>query len=707
MSRLNPLRPALLAFVVYLALAALATAPLALHATDHVIGHVTDEATPPLNIWAMATVLHRLATSPLELFQGNAFYPHDHTLAFSEHLFVPALMAAPVVLLTDNWVLAYNVVTLVTLALAGLGTWLLARELGAGPVGALAAGCLYAFNTWNINELVRLQIASNAWFPYVLLALLLYFQRPSKTRAGAAGLFYLLQSLSCMYWGFYLAFFVGIAGLFLWWRYPIEWRRLVPLAATLGLALAITGVFVLPYSASAHEHGFRRDPPIPLSVERYVQVPENNLLYGGFLDSARWDQNAAHFLGFGSMALALVGLATTGRPRRTNAVTWFLAAVALGAFILSLGSPIRFGQTDVMPGPYSLLYHFVPGFQNIRYPERISIFVVLGLAPVVGLGLSRIRERLGAVPGGLLAAFVLVEHLAVPQFLDHIPSGSQVPAVYRWLGDQTDVHVVAEVPLRGIYWLERFEADLMYLSIFHWKRIPQGYTSYFPPIHNYVRWRLHRFPDPASVSFLERFGVDTVVVAPGASWPLDAANPRWTLVASFEDGYRVLRLDQAHDGVAFEPPAPAHVGLRELSRGQWHVRASSANEEAAIDGDPDTTWATKTRQEVGEYFRIRLEDIETVSRVTIEITPPYEFPVGLKLRGRPTAEDHWEEIDYDEAGAYDRLFASLLHDPAHARLELDFEPQALHSIRLQITEPDSFGMPWTMSEVRVFAPVSP
>ena len=39
--------------------------------------------------------LKQLVQDPLSLFDGNVFFPYPRSLAFSEHLFVPSLLAAP------------------------------------------------------------------------------------------------------------------------------------------------------------------------------------------------------------------------------------------------------------------------------------------------------------------------------------------------------------------------------------------------------------------------------------------------------------------------------------------------------------------------------------------------------------------------------------------------------------------------------------
>ena len=135
-------------WLAYLGLAVAATWPLAARARDHVFG----VGTPPLNVWALGWVLHELPRHPLQLFDANAFHPYANSLAFSEHLFVPALLAAPWVWLTGNLVLAHNLVLLATLATAGFAMFLLARELTGVPTASFAAGVLYAFHTWNIKD---------------------------------------------------------------------------------------------------------------------------------------------------------------------------------------------------------------------------------------------------------------------------------------------------------------------------------------------------------------------------------------------------------------------------------------------------------------------------------------------------------------------------------------------------------------------------
>ena len=66
----------------------------------------------------------------------------------------------------------------------------------------------------------------------------------------------------------------------------------------------------------------------------------------------------------------------------------------------------------------------------------------------------------------------------------------------------------------------------------------------------------------------------------------------------------------------------------------------------------------------------------------------------------------WAEIPFDEVAAYDRLFGLLLHRPREASLDLDIPARPLGGFRLRIADTDAFAMPWTMAEIRAYAPRS-
>jgi hypothetical protein len=683
----------------YLGLAVAATWPLTGRAHDSVFG----VGTPPLNVWAIGWVLHQLPRDPVHLFDANAFHPYARSLAFSEHLFVPSLLAAPWALLTGNLVLAHNLTALVTLALAGMGMYLFCRELIGDGWAAIGGGIVYAFHTWNVNELIRLQILSNAWFPWLLLSLVRYFRAPGWRRGLLCGALCAAQTLSCMYWALYMPLVLAPV-LFVLARKRARPRDLVPLAAGLGLAFAVTALFFIPYLQNARAFGFHRGEPAPVPLDRYLDVLPGNVLYAGLLGTARPNENAAHFLGFSALALAAAGLLAP-RTGEDGLAGWrgLLALYAGGGLLLSLGPRIQAGGHDLGPGPYALLHHFAPGFGSVRYPERFALVLVLGLAPLVAGGLARLGRRWGAATAAAACAVLFLEHFSAPLRLEPLAPSSRAPSVYGWLATRDDVHVVAEVPASA-NWMERSDALPMYFSTVHWKKTPQGFTGYFPPASNFIRWRLHHFPDAESIAFLRSFGVDTVVVRaeggrlPGWVLPRDG----WSVVGPFAEGDAVLRLHGVQGSVPVPAADPAPPpGLLEVGPDAWRAFASHPNVGRAHDRRPDTAWTTGEAAREDDHYGVRFAEPTTVARIVIDVGHPFEFPTRLEIRGRRPGGE-LIDVPYDVAGAYDRLFALLLHRPREARLELDVATPPLKELHLRISGNDEFVLPWTMAEVRLY-----
>lgn len=689
-------RRAALAFAAYLCLAVLATWPLAAKSTEHVVG---DEAlqgmcvgTPNLNVWALGFVLHQLPRDPLHLFDANAFHPYPRSLAFSEHLFVPALIAAPFLALTGNLVFAYNATSLLTLALAGLGMYLLARELAGDGAGAFAAGALYAFHSFNVNELLRLQILSNQWFPFLALALVRFFRAPGARRASAVGLFYALQSLSCMYWLLYAPFVVAPVVLVLWRRHRTSLRALVPLAAALGVALALSALFAWPYLENERAFGFERSSVRSMPLDRYATVLPGNWLYSWLLPSTGPNEHAPHFLGFVSLAFAAVGLWRLRRaPEALRGIAPALLFLVLFGLAASLGPRLEALGLSV-PGPYAFLRGYVPGFEGSRYPERFSVLAVLGLAPFVAAGfagLARLR-----VAAGVLAGLVFLEHLAIPLGLAYLPERAHVPEVYRWLARQDDVHVVAQVPASR-YFGERADGIPMYLSTFHWKRIVQGYTGYFPPTYHFLKWYLHNFPTTGDASLLAQAGIDTLVLGRDTVPERVLADGAWTRVGPFPEGEIVLRLEPP-----VRTPHPASP-FAAAPRSRWTASGSRPGAERTLDGSLETAWAGNGLGFKGvPYYRVDFGETLRVRRVRVGLQPgAWTFPTRFDLRGLSGSDAI--DLPLDKPAIYGGLLESLLASPLEARFVIELPPTPLSGLLLQQARPDAFRMPWTIAEFDV------
>jgi hypothetical protein len=88
----------------------------------------------------------------------------------------------------------------------------------------------------------------------------------------------------------------------------------------------------------------------------------------------------------------------------------------------------------------------------------------------------------------------------------------QLPPVYEWLRRQPPT-VVAELPLPIVDRNETVHEDsYMYYSTFHWHRIVNGTSGYFPASYLELLDRMRSFPDAAGLDALRQRGVETIVV---------------------------------------------------------------------------------------------------------------------------------------------------------------------------------------------------
>src|SRR5262249_8296515 len=139
-------------------------------------------------------------------------YPYQNALAYSEGLLGIAVIVAPVQWIFGNPTLTYNVATLLSFLIAGVGMYLLARELTGSAAAALVGALAFAFAPYRWAQLNHVQVLSTGWIPLALWALHRALKRPSLATVTLVGAFAMLQLLSYAYSAFLLAPALAIVG---------------------------------------------------------------------------------------------------------------------------------------------------------------------------------------------------------------------------------------------------------------------------------------------------------------------------------------------------------------------------------------------------------------------------------------------------------------------------------------------------------------
>jgi hypothetical protein len=502
-------REGLLATLLYASLTAVLAYPLTVYPGSRVIPLGADTH---YYLWALGWDVHALVTQPLSIFDANIFYPYRHTLAYSENIIGSAVIAAPFIWLTGNLLLGLNAVSLISLVLCGVGTYVLARRLRLSVPAAIVAGIVFAFAPPRFFRIAQLHLATVQWMPFCLASLHAYFDHGQKRDLRWACAFFTAQALTSGHGAVFTALAVG--GLVTWriirgepWRWA---TRLTDLGIPGVLLLALGGLVFLPYDLVKHDIGLERSIDesytfAPNAISFIASISHVHLFVLSFFTNMSIVDHAKALLfpGYGTLALAVAAL----WPHRAWVRGWLRAEWIGYAGLTAVSLWLVLGPSF---GLYALLYR-LPGFSLIRVPSRYMILTTLALAIVAAVGFERVTRRVTPAVKRRLAVVVsaclVIECAAFPLATDE--QRFEIPVVNQWLATRPPPFVVAELPVT-----DRQQSYYMLYSTAHWQKTIHGYSSLVPPLNAELYAALRQFPDDESLGRLADFGVRYVVIHP-------------------------------------------------------------------------------------------------------------------------------------------------------------------------------------------------
>ncbi|MEA2412073.1 MAG: hypothetical protein QOC77_2634 [Thermoleophilaceae bacterium] len=495
--------------------------PLPLHIGRDVPRDLGD---PLPQAWQVAWDGHALAHQPLHFFQANVFWPLKNSLAFSDAL----VGYAPFGLLGSGphaAVVRYDLLFLFAYALAFLGAYLLARELGAGRAGGFVAGAAYAYAPWRLEQDGHLHVLSSGGIPLALF-LLVRGYRLQRWRMVLCGWLVAAWQLSLGFsLGLQLAYLLLVLGLgFAGWALRTRWRpaRSV-LAATAGGALAFGLVAVLlagPYLEVSRDHPEAKRTSTTVAAfsgwpRMYLAPPGANTVWSGAtVEQRRRLTFVPEQTLFPGLVVVVLGLLCVAFGVFSRRLRWALLAGVLACAWLALGF-----HAGSIPWPYEFAYQHLPGWDSSRTPSRLNTLTSLGLALLAAGGAAwlagRVRRGRVVLAAALVAAvlaegagFSLEGGLAGPAH----PTVPVEPAGQRGLAaPQLHLPMSREGNRRYALW-----------STAGFPRLVNGRASFQPALTTAIAADVAGFPDARSVARLRSLGVRTVVLHPqlarGTSW---------------------------------------------------------------------------------------------------------------------------------------------------------------------------------------------
>jgi hypothetical protein len=516
--------------LLFTALTVLMTWPQARQLASHAAHHQDVY----FNMWRLEWFAHAIASAPSQLFNGNIFYPALNTLAYSDAMVLEGAVGAPLLWAGLPPVLVHNLLLLGAIIASAVGMYVLTGRLTGNRVAAIVAGIIVAFAPYRFEHYMHMELQWSMWIPWALWAVHRTIDSGRLWHGIQAGVFVVLQMLSCVYYGVFLGTMLPLLAVLLLTTLRGRQLRRAILALAAGgiVALAIGAMYARPYVAARSQVGVRLESEILHYSARpadFVIATPDNRIYGD-LFTGRPERRL--FPGMTALLLAIVALLL--RPPGRVAIVYCVALTV--AFELSLG---------LNGYAYRFLHDHVPIFAGLRAPARLAYLALTFLAVLAAEGYRTVSDAVTPAIRRLLAVLVpcmlLAEYFVAPLQLaayDNAP-----PPLYELLA-RLPRGVVAEFPVASPDTLPGPDARYIYMSTFHWKPIVNGYSGYYPTWYVLRLEAFQGFPDARSLEVLRRMDVTYIVVHLPPDSPAERSSvetdlqshPELELLAKLRDG---------------------------------------------------------------------------------------------------------------------------------------------------------------------------
>ncbi len=369
-------------------------------APDRMLGAHTGEADKHLWMWWW-TVREALGGAIV------ADWPYGSDWALLDIVHLPLALVATGV----HPGVAYGLAAVLDMGLALAAGWVLSREMGASPAGALVGMVCLGSAPYLAGVLVvgMTEAWPLGWYGLHLAAWLRFTRTGSRWAALAAVTSLAAFALS----GPYYAFFAAMAApLLLLWAWRGQRADPCRLAALVGIGLAAV-VLVLP----AFVWFLSSDPMGGVATREVVVDPTDlrGLAYGGadltgpLLPRLHDDpMPKTTYLGLGAAALAVLGARHRPQARWAAVGCLLFLVLALGP-VLCVGEALPLGTP--IPLPAAWLTSAVPALRMVRDWYRAMGMAQVFLAPMAALGVTVLLRGRGAAWGVPAAALVLLDAL--------------------------------------------------------------------------------------------------------------------------------------------------------------------------------------------------------------------------------------------------------------------------------------------------------
>lgn len=536
--------------------------------------HAMQNGDPALNAWALQWVSRSITTDPLNLFNGNAFYPSKNSIALSEHMFSLALINTLFRPFSESPWFGYNLLIFLAYLLSSLGAYNLLSYISGSKITGFWAGIFWGFLYFRVHHIGHLQILSFQWIPYTVYFLLRYTRRGDNKSALGLVCFFALQALVSWYLAVintFISIFVLVCAVDK--RFFVKPRWIKHILVLLAIGIVLTPFFI-PYMnmvktstlSDRMKHTLNSGDNVHLID--YLHPPQGTLIGQKIPKNTYWIwQENTLYIGYIPLLLSLffvifhlpwsrkIMFPETGL---TSSRVLFMGLIfCIGGYALARG----FTSTE-----WSIrlpLYYFanvVPFVAGIRATQRFSLMIYFGIMLLSSLGvytlLTKVKSKnlLYALVALFSSLYVIeVYPYSIPIKPNNAFSYSKLD--YEILEIQSKLRrplVIFYLPI--FYFQQTYPADeatYMVGSTLHWAKIVNGFSGEHPNSFGENMRILNTFPSPFSMKLLKELNVDYVAL--DRRLPLDRRGTilnytkehRIGRIVSISDNEQLIELDKS------------------------------------------------------------------------------------------------------------------------------------------------------------------
>ncbi len=485
-------------------------------------------------------------------------------------------------------------------------------------------------------------------------------------------------------------------------------RFWIKLASSLLIIVIVVSPIGIQHLKVRQEIDFSRKIGAYAAITSYLSAPPINRLYGKLTRFA-WRSEGELFPGIIAFCLGLMGIVSSAKfGRKQKSISSDKAKPPrIYMAILILAFLFTFGRH----GPYLLLYKYVPGFDTVRVAARFHIFVMFSLAVFAAFGItglsSRLARRTRPLVTIVLLILILTEYLSIPLPLFSVPQKNQIPDVYHWLAKNKPADfALVELPLPPpeSQRVGSIECPRLYYSIYHWKRMINGYSGYFPPVYDELRRRWQQRPVKQNIKDLAELGVRYVIIH-ASDYEKNELNKLTSEILALPDDIRSVC--QFGEDLVYEltkwseisPTILGHDKFKPLLKKDWKVSANVNGDQAhfAIDGSKKTRWETGPQRK-GHTLQLDLARVQRIRGLSLKLEKsvldyPRGYVVELSYDGT-----RWAQVAREENTI---LPITSFLKPKDIALNIYFSPQEARYIKIMNTGEEKIYY-WSVYEVDVF-----